>query len=80
MNFDVLSLDGVCMRPVAATGPGEVDRETLFWFSQQGPVVSAALCELLRLPDGRIRLTEHFSWDSREGSGSNVLEQIPSDS
>jgi hypothetical protein len=30
MNFDVLSLDGVCMRPVAATGPGEVDRETLF--------------------------------------------------
>jgi hypothetical protein len=39
-----------------------------------------ALCELLRLPDGRIRLTEHFSWDSREGSGSNVLEQIPSDS
>ena len=39
-----------------------------------------ALCELVRLPDGGIRLTEHFSWDSREGSGSNVLEQIPSDS
>ncbi len=115
---DVLSLDGVYMRPVAATGHGEVDRETLFSFSQQGPVVSArysggviqlgfligtlaedrlawryvqadhagrldgghAHCELLRLPDGRIRLTEHFSWGSREGSGSNVLEQIPSDS
>ena len=113
-----LSLDGVCMRPVSATGSGEIDRETLFWFSQQGPTISAryaggavqlgfligtrskdqlawryvqadhagrldgghALCELVRLPDGRLRLTEHFSWDSREGSGSNALEQIPSDS
>jgi hypothetical protein len=117
-TLESLSLDGVCMRPVAATGHGEVDRETLFSFSQQGPVVSArysggavqlgfligtlsedrlawryvqadqagrldgghALCELLRLPDRRVRLTEHFSWDSREGSGSNVLEQIPSES
>jgi hypothetical protein len=115
---EALSLDGVCMRPVAGTGQGEVDRETLFSFSQQGAVVSAryaggavrlgfligtrsqdrlewryvqadhagrldgghALCEVVRLPDGGIRLTEHFSWDSREGSGSNVLEQIPSDS
>jgi hypothetical protein len=115
-TLDVLSLDGACMRPVAATGHGEIDPATLFSFSQQGPVVSArysggavqlgfligslskdrlawryvqadhagrvdgghALCDLLRLPDGRIRLTEHFSWDSREGSGSNVLEQIPS--
>jgi hypothetical protein len=113
---DVLSLDGICMRPAAATGYSEIDRETLFCFSQQGRLVSArysggaarlgfllgtlsedqltwryvqadqggrldsghALCELLRLPGGRIQLTEHFSWDSREGSGSNLLEQIPS--
>lgn len=34
-----------------------------------------ARCELSRLADKRIRLVEHFSWDSREGSGSNVLEQ-----
>jgi hypothetical protein len=115
---EVRSLDGVWMRPVVATSHGEVNRETLFSFSQQGPIVSAryaggavqlglligtlsderlawrhvqtdhggrldsghALCELMQLPDGRIRLTEHFSWDSREGSGSNVLEQISSDS
>jgi hypothetical protein len=34
-----------------------------------------ALCELSRLADVRLRLVEHFSWDSREGSRSNVLEQ-----
>ena len=34
-----------------------------------------AFCELSRLPGGRMQLTEHFSWDSRDGSGSNLLEQ-----
>jgi hypothetical protein len=29
------------------------------------------------LPDGRLRLHELWSWDSREGSGESTLEQLP---
>lgn len=32
--------------------------------------------ELSRTRDGRIRLLEHFTWDSRKGSGTNVFEEI----
>lgn len=28
------------------------------------------------LPDGRLRLHETWAWDSREGSGTSVLEEI----
>jgi len=27
--------------------------------------------------DGRIRLLEHFQWESREGSGTNTFEEVP---
>jgi hypothetical protein len=33
-------------------------------------------CELTVLDDGRFRLTEHFQWESREGSGTNVFEEV----
>jgi hypothetical protein len=33
-------------------------------------------CELSTLEDGRLRLVEHFQWESREGSGTNVFEEI----
>ncbi len=33
-------------------------------------------CELTVLDDGRFRLTEHFHWESREGSGTNVFEEV----
>jgi hypothetical protein len=33
-------------------------------------------CRVGRLPDGRLRLQEHFHWESREGSGTNVLEEV----
>jgi hypothetical protein len=33
-------------------------------------------CEVGRLPDGRIWLREHFRWESREGGGTNMLEQV----
>jgi hypothetical protein len=33
-------------------------------------------CRVGQLPDGRLRLQEHFHWESREGSGTNVLEQV----
>jgi hypothetical protein len=35
-----------------------------------------SLCELSPLPDGRMRLAEHFTWESRSGSGTNLLEQV----
>ncbi|WP_115944405.1 MULTISPECIES: DUF6196 family protein [Amycolatopsis] len=31
--------------------------------------------EVTRLPDGRWRLTEHFTWATREGGGTNRLEE-----
>jgi hypothetical protein len=37
-----------------------------------------SLCELSALRDGRIRLTEQFTGESRSGSGTNLLEQIAS--
>ena len=34
-------------------------------------------CDLAVLPDGRLRLTEHFQWSSLAGEGVNVLEEVP---
>lgn len=33
-------------------------------------------CQIERTENGRIRLVEHFQWESRNGSGTNVLEEI----
>jgi len=35
-----------------------------------------SVCELRQLPDGRWRILEHFTWDTREGSGTNVFLEI----
>jgi hypothetical protein len=35
-----------------------------------------SVCDVNRLPDGRLRLLEHFEWDTRDGSGTNVLEEV----
>ncbi|MCM3874731.1 MAG: hypothetical protein ND895_28895 [Pyrinomonadaceae bacterium] len=32
-------------------------------------------CEIGRMVNGRIQLVEHFVWDSRVGSGTNVFEE-----
>lgn len=29
-----------------------------------------------RLPDGRLRLTEHFQWLTRSGGGTNIFEEL----
>ncbi|MFB6983445.1 hypothetical protein [Streptomyces scopuliridis] len=31
------------------------------------------------LPDGRVRLEETWEWESQEGSGTSVVEQLPAD-
>jgi len=36
-------------------------------------------CEIGRTPDGKVRLLEHFQWDTREGSGTNLFEEVPTD-
>ena len=33
-------------------------------------------CEIGRMTNGTIQLSEHFVWDSREGSGTNIFEEI----
>jgi hypothetical protein len=35
-----------------------------------------SVCEVSSLPDGRVQLLEHFQWESRDGSGTNVLQEI----
>jgi len=35
-------------------------------------------CVLEVLRDGRIRINEHFTWLSREGTGTNIFEQVSS--
>jgi hypothetical protein len=33
-------------------------------------------CDVERKSDGRIRITEHFAWTTRSGSGINVFDQV----
>ncbi|MEU9703295.1 hypothetical protein [Streptomyces sp. NPDC047981] len=33
---------------------------------------------VVQLPDGRVRLEESWAWESQEGSGTSVVEQLPS--
>jgi hypothetical protein len=33
-------------------------------------------CEVSEMPDGRLRIIEHFAWRTRVGSGTNVFEEI----
>ncbi|MEU4271135.1 hypothetical protein [Streptomyces sp. NPDC026092] len=33
---------------------------------------------VVELPDGRVRLEESWAWESQEGSGTSVVEQLPS--
>lgn len=37
----------------------------------------SSTCEIERTDTGRMRLVEHFKWDSRPGSGTNVFEELP---
>ena len=33
-------------------------------------------CEVNILEDGRVQVVEHFQWESREGTGTNIFEEI----
>lgn len=36
----------------------------------------SSVCELTMTPEGKLRLVERFTWESREGSGVNVFEEV----
>ncbi len=64
MGFFVGTSDGVTVR---------------FRYTQldtAGETASGSSSDLIEvLPDGRVRLHESWTWDSREGSGTSVLEE-----
>jgi len=33
-------------------------------------------CDVGTTPDGRLRLVEHFRWTTRDGSGTNVFDEV----
>jgi len=35
-----------------------------------------SVCDIRLLADGRVELHEHFHWESRDGSGTNILREI----
>ena len=35
-----------------------------------------SVCDIERLADGRLRLHEHFTWETRSGSGTNAFVQV----
>ena len=35
-----------------------------------------SVCDILRQPDGRTRIIEHFTWSTRSGSGVNVFDEV----
>ena len=36
-----------------------------------------SVCDVERLPDGRVRIIEHFAWSTRPGVGANVFDEFP---
>jgi hypothetical protein len=51
---------------------GDVVRGRLVGTTSSGHCVSA----VVELPDGRVRLEETWEWESRQGSGTSVVEQV----
>ena len=60
---------------------GRWDGETLhFRYAQRedGSAIHAghSACQVHQLPDGRLRLIEHFVWSTRQGSGVNIFDEF----
>ncbi len=36
-----------------------------------------SICQVERLGNGRTRIIEHFTWSTRNGSGTNVFDECP---
>lgn len=60
---------------------GEIKAETLmFRYTQVEESAEihggSSVCDVMMLADGRIRIVEHFTWRTREGSGDNVFDEV----
>ena len=60
---------------------GEVEGERLcFRYTQveaAGEIHGGrSVCDVVTLPDDRIRIIERFTWRTREGSGENVFDEL----
>jgi hypothetical protein len=111
-----ISLNKIKMNVISTAKKGVVNAETIFKFTQEGSIVTAAysggkihqgylvgkisdnklyfryaqidksdnldggnsICDIQRSTEGKIQLIEHFKWESSEGSGINVFEEIKS--
>lgn len=58
------------------TSDGQTVRFRYTQLGADGETASGSTTDRIEvLPDGRVRLHESWQWDSREGSGTNVLEE-----
>jgi hypothetical protein len=73
------SLDGRRFRAVADVQGGDVGPQTEYAQLLEGGRTATGHCEsrVEELPDGRLRLHETWAWDSQEGSGTSVVEELP---
>ena len=60
---------------------GSIDGQALrFRYAQRevsdGIHGGRSICDVEMLRDGRVRLHEHFTWETREGAGTNVFDQV----
>jgi hypothetical protein len=60
---------------------GRIAGGTLHWRylqrEQSGELHAGhARCDLIALPDGRTRIVERFRWETREGAGTNIFDEL----
>ena len=67
---------GIRLGFLVGTSDGETLRFRYTQLDSDGETASGSSVDRIEaLPDGRVRLHETWAWDSREGSGTSVLEE-----
>lgn len=67
---------GIRLGFLVGTSDGETLRFRYTQLDSNGETASGCSVDRIEvLPDGRVRLHETWAWDSREGSGTSVLEE-----
>jgi hypothetical protein len=60
---------------------GEMDGATLTFrylqVEESGEIQGGrSTCDVMRTREGRLRILEHFRWTTRDGSGTNVFDEV----
>ena len=67
---------GIRLGFLVGTSDGQTLRFRYTQLDTSGETASGSSVDSIEsLPDGRVRLHEAWAWDSREGSGTSVLEE-----